>query len=133
VPHFVKILAVVGAVFLAHDGVLAVDDVVERKDALASPARDLVKEACTQYREIGYRLGLDKADAKAVVAWAHTHMATFDHAMAVDPELQEAAGTVHWLDDFLANPARAARTSMDDIAGHEGPLTQACTTGPGRA
>jgi hypothetical protein len=133
VPLVVKILAVVGALFIAHGAFLVVRDVVGRDEALASPARDLVREPCAQYREIGYRLGLDKADAQAVVAWVHTNTATFDKAVLLDPKLEGAAGTVHWLSDLFAVPAQAARTRMDEIHGREEPLQEACTTGPGRA
>jgi hypothetical protein len=132
-PLVVKMLAVVGALFIAHGAVLVVRDVVGRDDALASPARDLVREPCAQYREIGYRLGLDKADAQAVVAWVHTNTATFDQAVLLDPNLEGAAGTVHWLSDFFAVPAQAARTRMDEIHGREEALQEVCTTGPGRA
>jgi hypothetical protein len=138
----VLVLKVLGAVvggFLvisfAIGFVTGVRGALGRDEAVASPARDLIKEPCAEYRELSLRLTTGEPDeetVKQVIAWMKTHTTTFDRAAELDPELTGAAGAVHWLSDLFADPARAARTSMEEIESHEEPLAKTCTTGAGR-
>jgi hypothetical protein len=135
VPRLVKGLAAVGAFFLVNLAVVGAREVVARHAAMGSPARDLVTEPCAQYRELSLRLKTDKTGTEnvgRVVAWMNSNMVTFDRAALLDPKLSDTAGAVHWLSALFADPARAARTSLEEVDSHEEPLKKACTTGPGQ-
>ena len=107
----------------------------DRNEAIASPARDFIKEPCALYRDIAFRLEQDADDAEAAEMayyWFQDNLGDFERAAHLDPELTEAAASVRWFNDTLADPARIDATSDAEFDEWETPVNDACTTGPGR-
>ena len=125
---------IIGAVVLAVVGTVGAD--APDKSALSSPARPLIKEPCASYREISFRLAKNEGDQIAAldaVNWVTANRQVFADAARLDPSVAAGAESVAWLGDLVNDPARLARTPMDEIKSHEAPLVDVCTKGAGQA
>ena len=128
-----KLVGIIAAVVIG--GASAFFQALDRNATVSSPARQFVAEPCAQYREIVALVeeDPDHPDAGLLwVTWANETAGDFERAAVMDPELAEAAASVRWLSDVLADPDRLAASSDQEFEDREAPVYEACFNGPGR-
>lgn len=120
------------AVGLIIIGIGSVANLMERNEAIASPARDVLQSPCAQFRAFDERR--DPQLPADYINWLATHQVTFAEAARLDPDLAGAAVSIGPLHAYYTGRvAGAPRAPREQVDAMRAPLESACRTGPGRA